>query len=72
MKLARNKGGGGAFPLHSMLVASAPLLPPDFLLTLVALVNSMRLSLRESRIRGSWECREAGNLGTLRSELVTF
>jgi hypothetical protein len=45
--------------------------PPDFLLNLVAMVNFMRLSLRESRIRGGWECHEAGNLGTLRSELVT-
>ena len=45
---------------------------PDFLWTLVALADLMRLSLRERRTRGFVQSCVAGNPGTLRSELVTF
>jgi hypothetical protein len=41
--------------------------PPDFLLTLVALVHFMRLSLTERRTRRHVQCGVAGNPGTLRS-----
>ena len=40
-------------------------LSPDFLWNLVALISSGALFSTESRMRGSRECREAGNLGTL-------
>jgi hypothetical protein len=45
---------------------------PDFLWTLVALADVMRLSLRERRTRGFVQSCVAGNPGTLRSGLVTF
>jgi hypothetical protein len=45
--------------------------PPDFLSRLAALVNFMRLSLKESCIRCRCECGEAGNLGTLRSKNIS-
>jgi hypothetical protein len=40
---------------------------PDFLWTLVALADLMRLSLRERRTRGFVQCCVAGNPGSLRS-----
>jgi hypothetical protein len=40
---------------------------PDFLWSLVALAELMRLSLRERRTRGFVQCCVAGNPGTLRS-----
>ncbi len=46
--------------------------PPDFLLRLVALANFMRSRLAGTAHVAVDECREAGNLGTLRSEVVTF
>src|SRR5580704_4648690 len=45
---------------------------PDFLWTLVALADLMRLSFKESRTRGYVQRCVAGNPGTLRSGLVTF
>jgi hypothetical protein len=49
-----------------------PLRSPDFLWTLGG-VDELRAPFSvESRIRGSCECHEVGNPGTLRSELVTF
>src|SRR3984885_5466086 len=58
---SRIREGRGA---HRRSLRSAT---PDFLLTLMALVHFMRLSLTERRTRGHFQCSVAGNPGTLRS-----
>jgi hypothetical protein len=46
---------------------AGPYAAPDFLSSLVALANFMRLSLLKAAYAGVGECSETGKSGTLRS-----
>ena len=66
-----DKGEGSGVPLEvvggEVNCRSLRFATPDFLWTLVALADLMRLSLRERRTRSFVQCCVAGNPGSLRS-----